>query len=119
MSENETVLVVDDNRPLADGFASALDSEYEVRTAYTGSEARELFDDDVDVVLLDRNLPDVSGDDLLEEIRRRELDCSVAVVSAADPSPELDCDLYVTKPLSSTDAVRETVSCLLSGNVST
>lgn len=115
MSENVTVLVVDDNRPLADAFARALSTEYDVRTAYTVADARESLDPDVDVVLLDRRLPDGSGDELLEEIRERDYECGVAVVSAIEKSSELDCDAYVTKPLSGADEVRETVDDLLDG----
>jgi len=118
MSENSTVLIVDDNRPLADGFASALPERYEVRTAYTAEGARAFFHEELDVVLLDRNLPDTHGDQLLGEIRDEAYDCRVAVVSAAQPSSDLDCDVYLTKPLSGVEAVRETVADLLDENVS-
>ena len=113
--ENVTILVVDDNRPLADAFARALSAKYEVVTAYTVADARESLNRNVDVVLLDRRLPDGSGDEFLEEIRECDYDCRVAVISAAEKSPELDCDAYVTKPLSGADEVRETVADLLEG----
>lgn len=112
---SETVLVVDDNRPLANAFARALSNEYEVRTAYTVADARESLDSEIDVVLLDRRLPDGSGDEFLEEIRDEDYECRVAIVSATEKSPDLDYDAYVTKPLSGTDEVRETVSELLDG----
>ncbi|WP_137284445.1 response regulator transcription factor [Halorussus salinisoli] len=118
MNETPTILIVDDNRPLADGFARALPEEYEVLTAYTGKEARESFHEDVDAVLLDRRLPDVSGDELLDEIREGEFDCRIAVVSADQQSSDLDCDTYLTKPLAGPDVVRDTVEDLLDGNVS-
>jgi DNA-binding response OmpR family regulator len=118
MSENPTVLIVDDNRPLADGFASALPERYEVQTAYTAEEARASFHEEPDVVLLDRNLPDTHGDKLLEEIRDAECDCRIAVVSAAQPSSELNCDTYLTKPLSGVEVVRETVADLLDDGIS-
>ncbi|MFC4450892.1 response regulator transcription factor [Halorussus aquaticus] len=117
-TERPTVLIVDDNRPLADGFARALPEQYEVLTAYTGAQAREALHEDIDVVLLDRRLPDVSGDQLLEEIRENGYDCRVAVVSANERSGDLDCDTYLTKPLAGTEVVRQTVSDLLDGNVS-
>lgn len=117
-TETPTVLIVDDNRPLADGFARALSEQYEVLTAYTGEEARESFHEGIDVVLLDRRLPDVSGDQLLEEFREDDCDCRVAMVSADERSGDLDCDTYLTKPLAGTDAVRETVANLLDTNVS-
>lgn len=120
MPETPTVLIVDDNRPLADGFAKALRDEYETLTAYTASEARESLHEEVDVVLLDRRLPDTSGDRLLDEIRASDCDCRVAIVSAEEPtgSIDLDCDRYLTKPLSGVEAVRRAVADLLDGNVS-
>lgn len=120
MPETPTVLIVDDNRPLADGFAKALHDECETLTAYTAREARDALHEEVDVVLLDRRLPDTSGDRLLEEIRASDYDCRVAIVSAEEPtgSPDLNCDRYLTKPLSGVEAVRRTVADLLDGNVS-
>lgn len=118
MSDRNTVLVVDDNRPLADGFARALANDYDVRTAYTVEEARKSLTPSVDAVLLDRHLPDGSGDELLGEIRECEHDCRVAIVSASDPSLDLDCDVYLTKPIGEIDVLRETVADLLDGNVS-
>lgn len=119
MSDSEKVLVVDDDRPLADGFAQALSSDYDVRTAYSVEDARESLDPEIDAVLLDRRLPDGSGDELLEEIRDQDHDCRVAMVSGESPDSDLDCDTYVTKPLAATDAVQQTVENLLDGNVST
>nr|WP_115797902.1 response regulator [Halorussus sp. JP-T4] len=118
MTETPTVLIVDDNRPLADGFARALPDEYDVVTAYTGEEARESFHEGVDAVLLDRRLPDASGDDILDEIRASDCDCRVAVVSADERPPDFECDTYLTKPLAGTDVIRETVADLLDLNAS-
>jgi DNA-binding response OmpR family regulator len=115
-TSTESVLVIDDNRPLADAFASVLSSEYEVTTAYTLADARASLDPEIDAVLLDRRLPDGSGDELLEEIRAADDEYRVAVVSATERSPDLDYDAYVTKPLSGTDEVRETVEALLYGD---
>lgn len=117
-TETPTVLIVDDDRPLADGFASALPERYEVRTAYTAQAARESLHEGIDAALLDRRLPDGSGDQLLDEIRDAELDCRVAVVSACRPSADLDCDTYLVKPVSGLEAVRETVADLLGEGVS-
>lgn len=108
-----TVLIVDDNRPLADGFARALPDEYEVETAYTGREAREAFHDGVDAVLLDWQLPDAAGEEF-----RAEGGCRIAVVSAEPESSDLDCDRAVSKPVGGTDALRRLVPDLLDGGVS-
>jgi two-component system response regulator AdeR len=115
MTRNETadttVLIVEDERRLVDVLAG----EYAVRTAYTGREALEAFGPVVDVVLLDRRLPDVSGSEILVAIQQRGLDPAVTVVSAVEPGEEalsLDIDAHVWKPVSCSE-LRELVAELL------
>jgi len=107
-SEQATVLVVDDEREVADVYALRLRGNYETRTAYGGQEALQVVDDDVDVVLLDRRMPDISGDDVLHEIRERDLDCKVIMLTAVDPGTdilELAFDDYLCKPVEKDDLV--------------
>ena len=111
--DRPTVLVVDDDRALADTCEYWLREEYDVRVAYGGTQALEQVDDSVDVVLLDRRMPDVSGDDVLEEIDARGLDCRVAMMTAVAPDTdivEMPFDEYLVKPVdeeSVTEAVEE------------
>ena len=103
---NIHILVVEDEEPLADLFTTWLNDEYTVDTAYTGEEALKLLNETLNVVLLDRRLPDRSGDTVLSEIRERELDCRVAMISAVTPGVdvlEMDFDTYLTKPASEAD----------------
>jgi len=58
-SADASVLVVDDERDVADVYALRLSDEFETRTAYSGGAALTPLDDDVDVVLLDRHMPEV------------------------------------------------------------
>jgi DNA-binding response OmpR family regulator len=101
-----TVLVVEDQERLADLYETWLAGTYDVRTAHTAAEAEELLDDEVDVALLDRRLPDGSGDDVLTMIRDRGIDARVAMVTAVDPDfdiLEMGFDDYVVKPVSESD----------------
>ena len=116
MSSKATVLIVDDEKPITDAYARWLDDDYEVRTAYSGSEALEKLDDAVDVVLLDRRMPDLSGEDVLSQIHEQGLTCRVALVSAVEPDfdiLELGFDAYLEKPLSDAAELLETVETLL------
>jgi DNA-binding response OmpR family regulator len=117
MSEDTpTVLVVDDVRDLADLYAAWLDEEYQVRTAYGGEEAIEGLDRTVDVALIDRLMPAVSGDEVLEHVRREGFDCRVAMVTAVEPDfdiIEMGFDEYVVKPIRR-DEILEAVESLLS-----
>ncbi|RXK51924.1 response regulator [Halorientalis pallida] len=103
-----TVLVVDDETEVADVYALKLERDYDVRVAYGGQEALEKADDDVDVVLLDRRMPDLSGDEVLAELRDRGDDCRVIMITAVDPDfdiIEMPFDDYLCKPVESDDLV--------------
>lgn len=107
-----TLLVVDDETALADLYCSQLESGYDVRVAYGGQEAIDEIDHTIDVVLLDRRMPDVTGDDVLERIRADGYDCRVIMVTAVDPDldiVELPFEEYLVKPVSG-DELREAVN---------
>ena len=110
------VLIVEDETLLADSYAEWLDAEYAVRTAYTGEGALAALDDaPPDVVLLDRRLPDLSGEAVLDAVEERDIDCRVALVSAVEPDLdvlELGYDLYVEKPVTDAETLRSAVETL-------
>jgi len=116
MSEGTpTVLVVDDETEITALYGEWLSDAYDVRQAYNGEEALDEVDETVDVVLLDRRMPDLSGDEVLTAIRERGLDCRVAMVTAVDPDfdiLELGFDDYLVKPVSRDD-LNEVVERLL------
>lgn len=103
MDDEPTVLVVDDDHQLADLYAAWLRGEYDVRTAYGGAEGIEAMNDGVDVALVDRLMPRVTGDEVLETIRESdECDCRVSIVTAVEPDfeiIEMGFDEYVVKPV--------------------
>jgi DNA-binding response OmpR family regulator len=114
-ADRPVVLVVDDQERVVEAFAYWLEGDYEVRRATGGEAALATADGDVDVVLLDRHMPGLSGDEVLAELRDRGLDCRVAMVTAVDPElgiADLPFDAYVTKPVDESD-LRETVERLL------
>ncbi|WP_053948438.1 HalX domain-containing protein [Halolamina sediminis] len=96
------VLVVEDESDLADLYAAWLGSDYRVRTAYGGREALENLDSGVDIVLLDRRMPGLSGDEVLDAIQERGIDCQVAMVTAVEPDFDvlgMGFDDYLVKPV--------------------
>ena len=103
MSDEPEVLVVDDEARLADLFAAWLGANRPVETAYDGEEALEKMTDSIEVVLLDRRMPGLSGDEVLEKIRERGYDSRVVMVTAVDPDfdiIEMGFDDYLVKPVS-------------------
>ena len=97
------VLVVEDEEELASLYERWLSDTYTVVVVHSGEEALERIDGAVDAVLLDRRLPDMPGDAVLEEIRALGLDVGVAMITAVEPSfdiLELGFDKYLVKPVS-------------------
>jgi len=101
--DDPTVLVVDDDRQLADLYAAWLRGEYDVRTAYGGEEAIEAMSGAIDVALVDRLMPRIQGDEVLERIRAAdEYDCRVSIVTAVEPDFDIigmGFDEYLVKPI--------------------
>ncbi len=98
-----TILVVDDERDLADLYAMWAGEEYRTMTAYGGEDALEKIDESVDVVLLDRRMPDLTGDEVLERVRAEGYEAKVVMITAVDPGldiVEMEFDKYLTKPIS-------------------
>lgn len=106
--EDVTVLVVDDEEPVADAYASQIEQQYPTEVAYTGEDALETLDERIDVVLLDRRMPGLSGDDVLDKIRESGLDCRIIMVSAVDPDLDIvgvPFDEYLYKPVTKSDLI--------------
>jgi DNA-binding response OmpR family regulator len=101
-TEDATVLVVDDEQDIADLYSTWLAEEYTVRTAYGPEEALEKADEALDVIFLDRQMPAMTGDEVLDRVRERDLSCRVVMVTAVDPDfdiVDMPFDDYLTKPV--------------------
>jgi DNA-binding HxlR family transcriptional regulator/DNA-binding response OmpR family regulator len=100
-SDRPTVLIVDDDPRLVRMHANWLADSYEIERAYNGRQALRSLSEAVDVVLLDRRMPGLSGEDVLEKIRELRLECRVVMLTAVEPDFEIadmPFDAYVVKP---------------------
>lgn len=101
------ILIVEDDIALCKGIALALKSnDYNFFTAHNILDANKLFNNnDFDLVILDINLPDGSGLDLLTEIKSTR-NIPVILLTANDieidivTGLEMGADDYITKPFS-------------------
>jgi DNA-binding response OmpR family regulator len=96
------VLIAEDEEQLADLYHRHLNHKYDVQRAYGGLEAVEKIDEAVDVVLLDRRMPDLSGDDVLARIRREQYNIRAVMVTAVEPKTDIvdmEFDDYLKKPV--------------------
>lgn len=102
VEEQVSVLVVEDDHALADLYADWLGESYDVTTAYTSEEAFDRLTEDIDVAIVDRRLPRLSGDEIIERIIDRDLEIQVAIVSAVTPNFAvigLGIEDYLVKPV--------------------
>lgn len=113
--EGARVLVVDDDEALTDVYAAWLSEQYDVRTATDGETALNNLGTQFDVVLLDRRMPGLSGEEVLDHIRRAEYNCRVAMVTGVRPNTdviEMGFDEYLIKPVDQ-DELHNVVNTLL------
>jgi DNA-binding response OmpR family regulator len=106
-NQDPRVLIVDDEKEVADAYALRLRGECRVDTAYGGQEAFSVIENrPVDILLLDRHMPDVSGDEVLARLDERGFEGRVVMVTAIDPEfdvLELPFDDYLCKPIDRED----------------
>jgi len=120
-----TVLVVDDERALVGMVASLLGEEgYEIVTAYDGETAlRRHAEESPDLVILDRKLPKLSGDEVCKRIRASSTTPILMLTGerGADERAkllDLGADDYLEKPFSARE-LRSRVRALLRRATST
>ena len=76
------ILAIDDEASVLESYRMALEDLHEVVTAGDGASGLQaLGAQPFDVVLLDINMPDRSGIEVLKEIREREIDATVIMVT--------------------------------------
>lgn len=100
------ILIIEDNKPLAQSLKKGLEkSGFSTDIAYTGNEGEELaYVNGYDCVLLDLNLPDKDGIDILKFLRSEKINVPVIIITARDSvrdraaGLDFGADDYITKP---------------------
>ena len=108
--DTATVLIVEDDEDIAALYTNWL-ANYTLEAVTSGERALEAIDEEVDVVVLDRQLPGMGGEDVLAALRERGFECQVIVASGVEPDLDLvrmEFDAYLVKPVSK-DELRTTV----------
>ncbi|WP_181686851.1 response regulator transcription factor [Halorhabdus salina] len=103
MGTQETILVVEDDSDIQMLHRLWLADEYDVRTAADGESAVSAVDGDVAMILLDRNLSGLNGDEVTCRLRSTGYNGVIAMVTANVPDQtltELEIDEYLQKPVS-------------------
>ena len=78
------LLIVEDEKEICDTVAKSLyHAGYEVDTCYDGEEALEcILTENYDLIVLDLNLPGMDGMEILKELRQRNEETKVLILSA-------------------------------------
>lgn len=108
MTEQGTVLLVEDDPITTELYQRHLEPEYETRTAATTSAACEAIDRTIDVIVLDRQLPDGRGEDVLAALDVEGQNARVVMVTGVTPDfdiIDLGIQDYLVKPVSGTELV--------------
>jgi two-component system catabolic regulation response regulator CreB len=102
------ILIVEDERVTAESIVFALESDsFNTHWLSSGKDAIVYVENnEVDLVLLDIGLPDISGFDVLRKVRKKS-NIPIIIITARDDDADivlglegLGADDYVTKPLS-------------------
>ena len=119
------LLIAEDQSMLRDAMATLLlmeDSIDEVLQAKNGKEAMDiLVDSSIDVAILDIEMPEATGLDVLEFIRNKAISCKVIIVTTFKRSGYFEraiknnVDAYVLKDRS-IDELMKTINNVLAGN---
>src|SRR5438105_446924 len=84
------ILIVDDERPNLTVLRNFLESGYRVYEASSGKEALEIAKSaDLDVVIADQRMPEMSGVELLEHLRHLKPDVAGIVLTGFTDPPAL------------------------------
>lgn len=100
-----TLLIVDDERSVRESFRMLFKNGFHVLLAESGEEAlKTIHRESIDIILLDLLIPDLSGMEILKEIKKMEYQPLVIVITAvrsiktAVEAMKLGAYDYITKP---------------------
>ena len=102
------ILLIDDEKKICEFVKAYLDKEgYKTDVAYNGNDAVDYLENNqYDIVLLDRMLPDISGEEICNYIRNNCKLVNIAIIMLTAKTEdddriegfELGCDDYICKP---------------------
>lgn len=120
MGDYMKILIVEDDSTIRSGLKYCLEYEqFEVREAALKSDIKNI--DDIDLILMDVNLPDCSGFDLFKDLKKMKNipiifmtanDLEVNIVMGLD----MGADDYITKPFKTRELIARVKNALRKNN---
>ena len=114
MSVNKKlILIIEDNKDMQSLLVNIFEEEgFRTLIADNGETAINMFDDlNIDVMLLDKRLPDIDGFSIISQARDLGLDSKIVLLTAyGDPAIQkraldLGADAYMTKPFNNFELI--------------
>ena len=119
------LLIAEDQSMLRDAMSTLLSMEDSVESVLQAKDGKEAIDlistNDIDVAILDVEMPEATGLDVLEYIRSNNIDCKVVIVTTFkrmgyfERAIKNNVDAYVLKDRS-IDELIKTISNVLAGH---
>lgn len=110
---NINILIVEDEKGISKIIKSYLEKEgYNVFQAFDGKEGLNYFEnEEIDLILLDLMIPEISGEELIKEIRNKSNVPVIMVTAKVNEEDiinglKLGADDYMTKPFSPKELVQ-------------
>lgn len=105
-TKSRTVLLADDDDEFRETLVIWLgtEAEWSVQEAVDGEDVLSKLDDSVDVLVVDRKMPKLSGPEVVDRLDETTFDGEVFVLSAYEADEHLNGDgdgitAYITKPV--------------------
>ena len=106
MGEKHKILVIDDSKETVAGLHSFFTNKYEVLTAENGLDGLKHFEDsdsDIDLVITDLVMPDISGVGVISIVKKKYPGIPVIAITGWGEHPEAlateaEADLVLEKP---------------------
>ena len=101
---NSTILIIEDDKDINEMLTKLLtNNNYNVLNAYSGTEGVLVYNDNIDLILLDLMLPGKNGEEIIRELKNKN-NVPVIVMSAIQDIDkkvdlfDLGANDYITKP---------------------
>jgi DNA-binding NtrC family response regulator len=120
MTKKHKLLVIDDSEEVVDSLNSFLSQKYDVITAYKGLDGLKAFEAhevDIDLVITDLVMPEISGVGVISVIKKKYPGTPVIAITGWGKHPvalamEADADLVLNKPFKFADLDRHVTELL-------
>lgn len=120
MTKRHKLLVIDDNEQMADMLTRFLRKKYDVITAYKGLDGLKAFEaheGNIDLVITDLVMPEISGVGVISLIKRKYPGTPVIAITGRGEHPvalamEADADVVLNKPFEFVDLDRHVTKLL-------